>query len=115
MTALTAAQGMTAIADVLIRQDTRTTLEKLESLSVGSHVIFGADRHAYKSGVEYKVIAVDRVSATRFDLALLESGKPASELKAGKYLAKGKMISTSNIIHTTWYANAKNYGGFAIV
>jgi hypothetical protein len=115
MATLTAPQGMAAIADVLVSQDTRTTQEKLEALKAGDVIVFGTDRHAYKAGVEYRVVGIERVSVNRFDIGLLESGKPATEMVEGKYLAAGTMVELSNVITTTWYATAKDYGSFAIV
>lgn len=111
MTALSAAEGMAAIADNLIKADDRSVITKLESLKVGSKVLIHSSNKAFVSGVEYEVRAIQRVSKTRFDLALLQVGKPTSEWREGKYLAAGKMIEFSNLIHRTWYAN-KSYNHF---
>lgn len=50
----------------------------------------------------------------RHDVGLLEEGKPATYMVAGKYLAEGQMLEFSNVQHRTLYAQPM-YMDFEVV
>lgn len=73
-------------------------IEKLMSLHEGVKV--------HTEGKTWQVVYIHDCGGKlcRRDVGLLEEGKPATYMVAGKYLAAGQMLEFSNVQHRTLYA-----------